>query len=214
MICKKGHVRCPMATSKPFVVCSVATKRYAPSTKDVSRDSSLPLVVPKAEPRVSLAYPISPANPIFLSLIRHSFTHRRRHRQSTFGIHRTVYRGLRYTDVHISLFPLFCLTYIRSSTFCSHVGAAKCFRPCRRFPPHRFAPSKPFVVCSLSTKRYAPSRRVSVQKWPVSPKQRLSSRNGSLPSVALKAEPRPRLGCTACSRNHQYSVLADVDLGG
>ncbi|KAF8127292.1 hypothetical protein EV363DRAFT_1267522 [Boletus edulis] len=96
MICKKGHVRCPMATSKPFVVCSVATKRYAPSTKDVSRDSSLPLVVPKAEPR--------------------------------------------------------------------------CFRPCRRFPPHRFAPSKPFVVCSLSTKRYAPSRRVSVQKWPaVSP---------------------------------------------
>ncbi|KAG6375232.1 hypothetical protein JVT61DRAFT_3446 [Boletus reticuloceps] len=55
MTCKKGHVRCPMATSKPFVVCSLSTKRYAPSkraaTKHVSRHGSLPRVVPKAEPR-------------------------------------------------------------------------------------------------------------------------------------------------------------------
>ncbi|KAF8434065.1 hypothetical protein L210DRAFT_3649252 [Boletus edulis BED1] len=72
------------------------------------------------------------------------------------------------------------------------------------------ATSRPFVVCSLFTKRYAPSRRVSVQKWPVSPKQQLSSRNGSLPSVVPKAEPRPRLGCTACSRT---KPLADVDPG-
>ncbi|KAF8417752.1 hypothetical protein L210DRAFT_3636252 [Boletus edulis BED1] len=53
MICKKGHVRCPMATSKPFVVCSVATKRYAPSTKDVSRDGSLPLVVLESKGRAA-----------------------------------------------------------------------------------------------------------------------------------------------------------------
>ncbi|KAF8123543.1 hypothetical protein EV363DRAFT_766978 [Boletus edulis] len=31
----------------------------------------------------------------------------------------------------------------------------------RRPQPSRFAPSKPFVVCSLSTKRYAPSKRAS-----------------------------------------------------
>ncbi|KAF8132444.1 hypothetical protein EV363DRAFT_1077176, partial [Boletus edulis] len=59
------------------------------------------------------------------------------------------------------------------------------------------ATSRPFVVCSLNTKRYAPSRR-----------QRLASRNGSLPSVAPRTEPRPRIGCSACSRNHQLFVCS------
>ncbi|KAF8139037.1 hypothetical protein EV363DRAFT_556406 [Boletus edulis] len=73
------------------------------------------------------------------------------------------------------------------------------------------ATSRPFVVCSLNTKRYAASRRVLVQRWPVSPEQRLSFRNGSLPSVAPRAELRPRLGCTACPCN--TNPLADVDAG-
>ncbi|KAF8136498.1 hypothetical protein EV363DRAFT_1073823, partial [Boletus edulis] len=73
------------------------------------------------------------------------------------------------------------------------------------------ATSRPFVVCSLNTKRYAASRRVSVQRWPVSPKQRMSSRNGALPIVVPRAEPCPRLGCTACPRN--TNPLADVDPG-
>ncbi|KAF8139085.1 hypothetical protein EV363DRAFT_1209165, partial [Boletus edulis] len=73
------------------------------------------------------------------------------------------------------------------------------------------ATSRPFVVCSLNTKRYAASRRVSVQRWPVSPEQRLPFRNGSLPSVTPRAELRPRLGCTACPRN--TNPLADVDAG-
>ncbi|KAF8127059.1 hypothetical protein EV363DRAFT_1103192, partial [Boletus edulis] len=55
MICKKGHVCCPMATSRPFVVCSLFTKRYAPSRRLSSRNGSLPSVVPKAEPRPRLA---------------------------------------------------------------------------------------------------------------------------------------------------------------
>ncbi|KAF8417748.1 hypothetical protein L210DRAFT_3655958 [Boletus edulis BED1] len=66
MICKQGHVRCPMATSKPFVVCSVATKRYAPSTKGVSRDDSLPAVVPNAGPRRPQPSRFAPSKPFLV----------------------------------------------------------------------------------------------------------------------------------------------------
>ncbi|KAF8436054.1 hypothetical protein L210DRAFT_2493932 [Boletus edulis BED1] len=63
---QEGHVRCPMATSKPFVVCSVATKRYAPSTKGVSRDDSLPAVVPNAGPRRPQPSRFAPSKPFLV----------------------------------------------------------------------------------------------------------------------------------------------------
>ncbi|KAF8141853.1 hypothetical protein EV363DRAFT_1150450, partial [Boletus edulis] len=63
MICKKGHVCCPMATSKPFVVSSVSTKRYAPSTREVSRHGSLAPVVPNAGPRRPQPSRFAPSKP-------------------------------------------------------------------------------------------------------------------------------------------------------
>ncbi|KAF8135484.1 hypothetical protein EV363DRAFT_1320822 [Boletus edulis] len=63
MICKKGHVRCPMATSQPFVVCSVSTKRYAPSMREVSRHGSLAPVVPNAGPRRPQPSRFAPSKP-------------------------------------------------------------------------------------------------------------------------------------------------------
>ncbi|KAF8436879.1 hypothetical protein L210DRAFT_947953 [Boletus edulis BED1] len=63
MICKKGHVCCPMATSKPFMVCSLSTKRYGPSTRDVSRHGSLPPVVPNAGPRRPKPSRFAPSKP-------------------------------------------------------------------------------------------------------------------------------------------------------
>ncbi|KAF8134613.1 hypothetical protein EV363DRAFT_1397006 [Boletus edulis] len=63
MICKKGHVCCPMATSKPFVVSSLSTKRHAPSTTGVSRHGSLPPVVPNAGPRRPQPSRFAPSKP-------------------------------------------------------------------------------------------------------------------------------------------------------
>ncbi|KAF8444730.1 hypothetical protein L210DRAFT_3642960 [Boletus edulis BED1] len=75
MICKKGHNRCPMPTSKPFVVCSLSTKRYAPSTRGVSSHGSLPPVVPNAGPRRPQPSRFAPSKPFVvcsLSTKRHA----------------------------------------------------------------------------------------------------------------------------------------------
>ncbi|KAF8431520.1 hypothetical protein L210DRAFT_3651066 [Boletus edulis BED1] len=52
-----------MATSKPFVVCSLSTKRYGPSTRDVSHHGSLPPVAPNAGPRRPQPSRFAPSKP-------------------------------------------------------------------------------------------------------------------------------------------------------
>ncbi|KAF8554661.1 hypothetical protein OG21DRAFT_1484487 [Imleria badia] len=68
-----------------------------------------------------------------------------------------------------------------------------------RIPPLKMVNARPFVVSSVSTKRYAPAKKPLVPKLPPIPppastKERSSvpraSRPGSLPTVVPKAEPR------------------------
>ncbi|KAF8444808.1 hypothetical protein L210DRAFT_3047529 [Boletus edulis BED1] len=157
MNCKKGHVRCPMATSKPFVVSSLSTKRYAPSTREVSP------VVPNAGPRRPQPSRIAPSKPFVvcsLSTKRHAPSKRAsiissspptqsspptviaplpNSAEATAGLHGT---------------PVISSPTNGTCAEASYIGP-------RRPQPSRFAPSKPFVVCSLSTKRHAPSKRAS-----------------------------------------------------
>ncbi|KAF8128229.1 hypothetical protein EV363DRAFT_437339 [Boletus edulis] len=189
MICKKGHVRCPMATSKPFVVCSAATKRYAPSTKGVSRDGSLLAVVPNAGPRRPQPSRFAPSQPFVvcsLSTKRHAPSKRVSTNKVSQDGSSSPSPPMSTSTTEITNSVMICKKgHVRcpmatSKPFVVCSVATKRYAPStkgvsrddslpavvpnagpRRPQPSRFAPSKPFLVCSLFTKRYAPSKRAS-----------------------------------------------------
>ncbi|KAF8134484.1 hypothetical protein EV363DRAFT_1448183 [Boletus edulis] len=163
MNCKKGHVRCPMATSKPFVVSSLSTKRYAPSTRGVSRHGSLPPVVPNAGPRRPQPSRFAPSKPFVvcsLSTKRHAPSKRASTispSSPTQSSPPTVIApspNSAEATAGLDGTPVISSPTNGTCAEASYIGL-------RHPQPSRFAPSKPFVVCSLSTKRHAPSKRAS-----------------------------------------------------
>ncbi|KAF8436785.1 hypothetical protein L210DRAFT_3547537 [Boletus edulis BED1] len=228
-ICKKGHVRCPMATSKPFVVCSVATKRYAPSTKGISRDGSLPAVVPNAGPRRPQPSRFAPSQPFVvcsLSTKRHAPSKRAstskvsQHgstspplpmptpRTETANPATICKKGHVRCPMGTSKPFVVCSVatkrYAPSTKGISREGSLPAVVPNagpRRPQPSRFAPSKPFVVCSLSTKRHAPSKRASTNKV---------SQHGSTSPPLPMPTPRTETAnlATICKKGHVPCPMA------
>ncbi|KAF8134596.1 hypothetical protein EV363DRAFT_900498 [Boletus edulis] len=157
MNCKKGHVRCPMATSKPFVVSSLSTKRYAPSTREVSP------VVPNAGPRRPQPSRFAPSKPFVvcsLSTKRHAPSKRASTIRSSSPTQSSPATVIAPSPSSAEATAGLDGTSVISSPTNGTCAEASYIGP-RRPQPSRFAPSKPFVVCSLSTKRHAPSKRAS-----------------------------------------------------
>ncbi|KAF8134493.1 hypothetical protein EV363DRAFT_1323688 [Boletus edulis] len=158
MNCKKGHVRCPMPTSKPFVVSSLSTKRYAPSTREVSP------VVPNAGPRRPQPSRIAPSKPFVvcsLSTKRHAPSKRASIISSSPPTQSSPPTVIAPSPSLAEATAGLDGTSVISSPTNGTCAEASYIGP-RRPQPSRFAPSKPFVVCSLSTKRHAPSKRASI----------------------------------------------------